>query len=220
MASLDAGDGHARRMDRMYRHQRHIYDLTRKYYLLGRDEMIRDIGARPGESILELGCGTGRNLALISRLYPQCDVFGLDISEEMLATARKALPLSVRLMAGDASRFSASAFGREGFNHIVISYALSMIPDWKETISAAVAALAPGGRLQIVDFGQQEKLPAVFGALLRAWLDRFHVTPRRDLVVVARNCALRIGATWEFRSIYRGYAWSLEIRKPSVNDKS
>ena len=38
-----AGVSHADRMDRMYRYQRHIYDITRKYYLLGRDRMIASL---------------------------------------------------------------------------------------------------------------------------------------------------------------------------------
>jgi hypothetical protein len=42
----------------------------------------------------------------------------------------------------------------------MISYALSMIPDWERAIDAALAALNPGGQLHIVDFGQQEGLPA------------------------------------------------------------
>ncbi len=57
-------------MDRIYRHQRHIYDLTRKYYLLGRDALIRDLAPVPGDTVLEIGCGTGRNLILAARRYP------------------------------------------------------------------------------------------------------------------------------------------------------
>ena len=55
---------HAARMDRMYRYQRHIYDLTRKYYLLGRDRAIRDLQVPVDGTLLEVGCGTGRNLCL------------------------------------------------------------------------------------------------------------------------------------------------------------
>ena len=44
-----------------------------------------------------------------------------------------------------------------------------------------LAALAPNGSLHIVDFGQQERLPGWFGRLLKAWLTRFHVTPRANL---------------------------------------
>ena len=47
-------------------------------------------------------------------------------------------------------------FGRDGFDRIFISYSLSMIPPWRRTVVAALDALAPGGSLHIVDFGEQE----------------------------------------------------------------
>ena len=62
-----------RRMNRMYRWQRHIYDGTRRYYLLGRDRMIAGLQPVAGASVLEIGCGTGRNLVLAARLYPAHD---------------------------------------------------------------------------------------------------------------------------------------------------
>ena len=74
----DRSREHARRMDRMYRLQRHVYDATRKYYLFGRDAAIQGLDIPPDGSVLEIGCGTGRNLALIGRLFPQARLFGLD----------------------------------------------------------------------------------------------------------------------------------------------
>ena len=209
----DVHDAHAVRMDRMYRYQRHIYDLTRKYYLLGRDRAIRELKPEPHQTILELGCGTGRNLALASRLYPQARLNGLDISEEMLMSARAQLPGGATLVAGDASNFSSTAFGHQGFDRILISYALSMIPDWERCIEQAVTALAPRGRLEIVDFGQQEDLPGWFRALLRQWLHRFHVEPRENLAHVAQEIAARHGAMCDFRPLYKGYAWSISITR-------
>ena len=44
-------------MDRVYRHQRHVYDLTRKYYLLGRDPLIARLDVPAGGHVLELGAG-------------------------------------------------------------------------------------------------------------------------------------------------------------------
>src|SRR6185503_5117746 len=82
---------HGDLMDRIYRHQRHIYDLTRKYYLLGRDRMIDGLDVPAGGSVLELGCGTGRNIVLAARRYPEARFHGLDISAEMLETARAAI---------------------------------------------------------------------------------------------------------------------------------
>ena len=74
-------------MDKMYRRQRHIYDLSRKYYLIGRDEAIARLRPASGESVLEIGCGTGRNLVKAARAYPRAKFFGIDVSREMLDTA-------------------------------------------------------------------------------------------------------------------------------------
>ena len=203
---------HAALMDGVYRYQRHIYDLTRKYYLLGRDRMIRDLDVPAGGAVLELGCGTGRNLALIARAYPAARLCGLDISAGMLETAaasirRAGLAGRVTLARGDASSFRAlDHFGRDGFDRVVISYSLSMIPPWRRTIVAALDALAPGGSLHIVDFGAQERLPSWFRAALRAWLARFHVTPRDSLREVLESECQRIGASLRYETLYRGYA--------------
>ena len=78
-------------MDRMYRRQRHIYDATRKYYLLGRDGAIAALAPLPGETVLEIGCGTGRNLISVARRFPSAAVYGLDVSSAMLATAHAAI---------------------------------------------------------------------------------------------------------------------------------
>ncbi|RUW44266.1 class I SAM-dependent methyltransferase [bacterium M00.F.Ca.ET.141.01.1.1] len=212
-ASPEFKANHAELMDGVYRWQRHIYDLTRKYYLLGRDRLIAGLDVPPGGAVLELGCGTGRNIILAARAYPDARFFGLDISAEMLETASKAIDregLSDRVMLarGDATDFDAKAlFGKGRFDRVFVSYSLSMIPGWEKTVSAALAALAPTGSLHIVDFGQQEGLPGWFRALLRGWLKKFHVTPRESLRDVLESQAERTGATFRFRTLYRGYAW-------------
>lgn len=190
MASVPTPD-HAALMDRVYRGQRHIYDFTRKYYLFGRDRLIRELDCRPGLALLELGCGTGRNLELIAKAWPGVHRHGLDISSEMLKNARKRLGAEGRLALGDATNFDAPAlFGREGFDRVVLSYALSMIPDWQAALARAAAALAPGGSLHIVDFGDCEGLPGFLCGLLYGWLARFHVSPRGDLPGVAERLAM------------------------------
>lgn len=212
---------HAGLMDGVYRRQRHIYDLTRKYYLLGRDELIAGLDAGPGDEVLELGCGTGRNLLKASARYPQARFFGLDISAEMLETAGKAVAAAgkdhIQLAQGDASHFDLRAlFGVEAVDRVFISYSLSMIPPWRATIAAAMDCLKPGGELHIVDFGQQAQLPALFRTALHAWLSKFHVEPRTDLVEAVKNDATARGARVEFRSLYADYAWLLRISLPKT----
>jgi len=212
MADAPARD-HAAAMDAMYRYQRHFYDLTRKYYLFGRDRLIAGLDCAPGDKVLEIACGTGRNLVSITKRYPGVRLYGLDISEQMLASARakfadvENLPLFV---AADACDFTPATLGETGFDRIVISYGLSMIPDWQQAVKVARRALDPGGSLHIVDFGQQEGLPAWFRAGLLAWLAKFHVTPRADMVAVLEAEAMN--AELQFETIGRGYAWHAILR--------
>jgi S-adenosylmethionine-diacylgycerolhomoserine-N-methlytransferase len=207
-------------MDDVYRWQRHVYDLTRRYYLLGRDRMIDRLNAGAGTSVLELGCGTGRNLVLAARRHREASFFGLDISAGMLTTAQSSLARAglegaVRLARADATAFDAQAlFGRARFDRVYLSYAISMIPDWQAAIRQAASVLAPGGALHIVDFGRQERLPRWFRSALRGWLSRFHVAPRDDLRSVLESVSQQTGASLEFESLYRGYAVRAVLRLP------
>ena len=197
---------HAALMDRVYRWQRPIYDLTRKYYLFGRDRLIRELEARPGMAVLEIGCGTGRNLAMVAKHWRGVRLHGLDISGEMLRSARKRLGLSGTLALGDATRFDAQALlGRDGFERVMLSYALSMIPDWKEALAQAAATLAPGGSLHVVDFGDCAGLPRPSRALLTGWLAQFHVSPRLDLGNAAARVAHEHGLRLEHQRGPLGY---------------
>lgn len=199
-------------MDRIYRHQRHIYDASRKFYLLGRDTAIAALQPPPGGSVLEIGCGTGRNLIRIAGAYPGRACFGLDVSAEMLTTARRSLEKAgladrIRLARADATGFDAQLlFGRERFDRIIISYALSMIPPWHAVVQEALRRLEPGGELVIVDFGDQAGLPIAFKRVLRRWLALFHVRPRDDLEQALGEIAGQAGLEIEVRPLYRGYA--------------
>ncbi|GGA97078.1 O-methyltransferase [Brucella endophytica] len=208
---------HGSLMDRVYRRQRHVYDATRKYYLLGRDEMIASLRVPPGGSVLEIGCGTGRNLIKTMNHFPNSQLYGIDISHEMLDTAKKAVEKAgisdkVRLAHADAASFDPQAlFGQKDFDRIFISYAVSMIPQWQAVMREAVAHLAPGGELHIVDFGDCGRLPRWFRAALYQWLEWFHVTPRNDLFQVTGNIAAQTQALAQARVLYRGFAWISKI---------
>lgn len=207
-------------MDRIYRHQRYIYDLTRKYYLLGRDKVIDDLKPQFGDAILEIGCGTGRNLIKAARRYPGARCYGVDISKEMLMTAeasikRRKLDGRISVFRGDATNFDGAALmGRPTFERIFISYSLSMIPSWQATMERATRALAPGGRLVIVDFGELRGWPSWFRRLLMKWLSLFHVTPRFDLPKEAATLANDRAYQVMSAGLYRGYAHYITIERP------
>jgi len=199
-------------MDRLYRRQRHFYDVTRKHYLLGRDRLIDGLAPPTGGRVLEIGCGTARNLVSAARAWPEAQFFGIDISAEMLDTARRVvgragLASRIELARGDATSFDpAWLFGVPCFSRIIFSYSLSMMPAWRAVLGEALRWLAPDGELHIVDFGGQERLPRWFRAGLRRWLARFHVTPRDELEAELKGLTSHAGAVRLFERPHRGYA--------------
>ena len=211
--------GEAALMDRIYRRQRHVYDFTRKYYLLGRDDLIERLAPPVDGRVLEIGCGTARNLIAVARRWPQARLYGIDISSEMLVTARQLVGRTevaqrIVLAQGDATTFDpAWLFGVPCFSRIFFSYSLSMIPDWQEALIEALSWLSPEGELHIVDFGRQERLPAWFRAGLRQWLARFHVSPRDALQDELEVLAARAGTLVHFERPYAGYAQYAQFRR-------
>src|SRR5690606_5079066 len=155
-----------------------------KYYLLGRDPMLDGLRPPAGGTVLEIGCGTGRNLVQAARRYPDVAFHGIDISHEMLAAAgaavaRAGLTRRIRLAHADAAAFDpARTFGHDGYERIFMSYAASMIPRWREVMTEAAGRLAPGGELHVADFGDMSGLPRPARLAMRRWLDWHHVTPR------------------------------------------
>ena len=218
MLTRDASAIAAQNMDRMYRYQRRIYDLTRKFYLLGRDGMISGLKPPADAHVLEIGCGTARNLIVAAKRFPDADFFGLDISEEMLATARtniarEKLEDAIEIVQADATNFDPKAlFGVEKFERIFISYSLSMIPVWRAVLAHALSRMAANGELHIVDFGDQRGLPGFLSRGLSSWLRLFHVTPRNDLEIQLRTLADYHGAELHFTRPFRGYAQYAVLR--------
>jgi S-adenosylmethionine-diacylgycerolhomoserine-N-methlytransferase len=186
-------NNHADLMDRVYRHQRRIYDLTRKFYLLGRDRMIDTLSPGPSARIVEVGCGTARNLIRLAGRYPDAKLFGLDASHAMLETAstaiaRAGLSNRITLAHGYAEALSPALFGEtRPFDDVLFSYSLSMIPDWKQSLNAAKEALSTNGRVHIVDFGDLRNLVGPARSALRKWLELFHVAPRAELLSALEN---------------------------------
>jgi S-adenosylmethionine-diacylgycerolhomoserine-N-methlytransferase len=199
-------------MDTIYRFQRHFYDLTRKPYLLGRDVLIRELAVPPSGTVLEIGCGTARNLLCIARRYPTARCFGIDVSSAMLQTAaasilREGADNRVRVDLADATSFDPEQiFGVARFERVVISYALSMIPAWTAVLEHAATLLAPNGALYVVDFSDQAELPGWFRQGLFAWLSCFSVTPRLDLCEQMDRVARVTDQSCRVRKLYKGYA--------------
>lgn len=205
-------DSAAGAMDAIYRHQRHIYDLTRRHYLLGRDQLIADLVPPPNGTVLEIGCGTARNLICAARRYPHARFFGIDVSAEMLkgaraSIARHAAPAAIDVAHADATAFSPEKlFGVTSFDRIFISYALSMIPPWEAVLDQSAGKLAPNGTLHVVDFGTMDSMPGIARLAMLRWLGLFSVTPRPNLEAAVRSVAEEHGRRSSFRRGRFGYA--------------
>jgi S-adenosylmethionine-diacylgycerolhomoserine-N-methlytransferase len=203
----------AAKMDEIYRHQRFIYDATRRYYLFGRDRLIGELQASGRErTVLEIGCGTARNLIAAARHYPGTRLYGLDVSEEMLRSARSSvaghgLENRITLQAGDATTFDAAELlGVERFDRIFFSYVLSMIPLWPDAVRHAATLVAPGGSLSVIDFGDFSWYPALARHAQLAWLRRFSVIPIQALESKIAALAAEISFVSSSKSLYGGYA--------------
>ena len=207
-------------MDNMYRWTRHVYDASRKYYLLGRDHLIQKLKPAKTDLVCEVGCGTARNLRKLARRYPGITFYGLDASDEMLKTARvimarRGVADRVKLAQGFAQSFdSKELFGIDKpFDKIVFSYALSIIPPWRESIDHALNVLKQGGEIHIVDFGAQEGLSPSFRKFLFWWLAKFHVYHKPEIIEYLRRLESDKRGSLTVKHLYKGYCWYAVFKK-------
>jgi len=141
-------------LENYYRWHARIYDATRWSFLFGRTALLREVAALATPTrMLEVGCGTGKNLAGLCRRFPQAAVTGVDLSEAMLAVARrKTAPFGPRVTLRHRA-YDQPLGEQAGFDLVLCSYALSMFnPGFETALRAAAEDLAPGGCLAVVDF--------------------------------------------------------------------
>jgi len=167
-----ASTGQASRMDRYYRFHAKIYDATRWSFLFGREALIRQVAAQGNpQRILEIGCGTGKNLIALGRRFPQAELTGLDASHTMLAVARKNLAQA----SAQQTQLLHTVYEQplqpdRPFDLILFSYSLTMMnPGWRQAIQSAYDDLATGGRIAAVDFHHSPS------GLFRRWMGTNHV---------------------------------------------
>lgn len=206
-----------RRMDRIYGLQRHFYDLTRPLILPGRDRLLDGIEMPPRGRLLEVGCGTARNIARLARRFPEASFVGLDASHEMLRTAARRierLGLSARavLRHGLAQDLAGSLSGDADrcFDAVVLSYAVSMVESPEAALDSAMERIVAGGTLHIVDFWSASRWPAAVRRVLSAWMGLFGVAHRGG---VERWLRSRGKSVAEFRTLLGGYAFLARVAK-------
>jgi S-adenosylmethionine-diacylgycerolhomoserine-N-methlytransferase len=201
---------HAERMDRIYRYQRFFYDLTRRFFLPGRDELLRRMEIEAGQAVLEVGCGTARNLLHLAKRYSGVQLYGLDISAQMLRTAEKKIKgFPIRLVQCSAEEYDyCRTFGLDrGFDVIFFSYSLSMIPDWPKALRTAMDNLRPQGAIYIVDFWDLQGWPGWIRRLVVRWLGLFHVRHEPKLIEFLQELAAGGQGRLELQPLLGRYAF-------------
>lgn len=141
----------AERLQAFYGPQARDYDSFRERLLHGRRELLEMLAPEPGEHIVELGAGTGRNIFFLGeRLTRLGSVELVDLCPALLEQARlrtRRLP-NVRVVEADAVTYRPARLA----DRVYFSYSLTMIKDWRGTIENALTMLKPGGVLGVVDF--------------------------------------------------------------------
>ena len=165
---------HRRFLNRYYGTTRHVYDLTRRYYLFGRDRLLEDLLAEPWERLVEVGPGTGRNLLELRAARRGAVLGGLEASDAMLEHARARCPFA-ELRQGFAEDSDLAGLLGERPDRILFSYSLSMMQDPVTALANARGALARGGEVAVVDFADFRGLPWPLRPVFRAFLGAFHV---------------------------------------------
>jgi S-adenosylmethionine-diacylgycerolhomoserine-N-methlytransferase len=193
-------------MDRLYRWQRHFYDATRPLFLPGRDRMLRGMSVPAGGSVLEVGCGTGRNLRVLAPRLQGARLYGLDVSAEMLRTATAKVPSSLKgrivFARRDAGDLREPFARSEQYDAIFFSYSLSMMPDRAGVLGEALAALKPEGAIHLVDFGGFKDWPGPARRAALAWLAAWQVRPQPTGAAILRS----LGLTVTEHPLFGGYA--------------
>jgi len=164
-------EGESRMIASFYDGRAGYYDAVVHLLSLGMDRLYRKIaverlGLRPGDRVLDLGCGTGLDLALLSRKVGlKGRVLGLDLSRQMLHHALQRVGRgkhsNVSLIRGDALEIPSR---ERSFDAILCDYLLSTVPAVK-VIEEAFRVARPGASMVFAD----DRLPSAwFASPLRA----------------------------------------------------
>jgi ubiquinone/menaquinone biosynthesis C-methylase UbiE len=164
-----------------YRKKAKHYDTTSRFYpapgypqRAQRLRVIRALGLAPGDTVIDIACGTGLNFPLIEEMIgPDGRIIGVDLTDAMLARAQVRIETNgwsnISLVLADAAEFE---FPTE-VDGILSTYALSQVPECAEVIARGAAALSAGGRLVVLDLKLPHTTPRWLTQLGIATVGRF-----------------------------------------------
>ncbi len=134
---------------RYYKKQHKIYDATRSSFLFGRNKLADRVNKniRANDRVLEIGCGTGYLLNKIKK--SNINLYGIDLSPEMLSLAEKKLGNTVELEHTSFLNFTPD----EKFDKIIFAYFFTIsLNELTNNINKTKSILKKGGSIYVVDF--------------------------------------------------------------------
>ena len=149
------------------------YDLISPLYDIGatgsgrpRREAAAELRLEPGDTVLDLACGTGLNFPIIEAgIGSEGLLIGLDYSSGMLAKARRKVQRkgwgNVRLIQADARTLSEDLLKEHAnvdrIDKVLCTLGFTVIPDWEAVFEQSWALLKPGGRYAIMDWHVKQR---------------------------------------------------------------
>ncbi len=131
-----------------------------------RRRAVEALSVSPGDTVVDLGCSTGRNFPWLERAVTAAGhIVGVDLTDAMLREARHRVETAgwanVNLVESDVADYELPG----NIGGVLSTFAMTMVDDYDGAIRRVAEALRPGGRLAILEMKRPERLPE--------WMVRF-----------------------------------------------
>jgi len=220
--STAVNDGVSARLISIYRKRAKRYDRsTLLLYLAGfrhwayRKQAIQSLDLHPGDTVVDLGCGTGLNFSLLQdQVSLDGKIIGVDLTDAMLGQASERLEANrwsnVELVRSDVAAYKFPP----RLDGILSTFALTLVSEFDDVVRNGAAALAPKKRFVILDFKRpsgwlmNKAAPALAKLLTGPFGDTIEMASRKPWRFLEEHLALV-----QFTSLYLGGAYIAVAKK-------